>query len=86
MSSYEELFESSVLEVVAPQPSLEFPADYRAEQAQGWIARLRGPSGDRRTAFFGTLNSYSCETSCLAKRRREPGLSLNHSPVLYFIR
>ncbi|OJT14529.1 hypothetical protein TRAPUB_8932 [Trametes pubescens] len=52
MSSYEELFESSVLEVVAPQPFLEFPADYRGEQAQDWIARLRGPSGDRRTAFF----------------------------------
>ncbi|KAH9856430.1 TRAPP trafficking subunit Trs65-domain-containing protein [Lenzites betulinus] len=52
MSSYEDLFEASVLEVVAPQPSLEFPADYNPKQAQDWIARLRGDAGDRRTAFF----------------------------------
>ncbi|KAI0820229.1 TRAPP trafficking subunit Trs65-domain-containing protein [Trametes gibbosa] len=52
MGSYEDLFEASVLEVVAPQPSLEFPVDYKADQAQDWLARLRGPSGDRRTAFF----------------------------------
>ncbi|KAI0637607.1 TRAPP trafficking subunit Trs65-domain-containing protein [Trametes polyzona] len=52
MSSYEDLFEASVLEVVAPQPSLEFPTDYRGDQAADWIARLQGPAGDRRTAFF----------------------------------
>ncbi|KAI0371337.1 hypothetical protein BV20DRAFT_965535 [Pilatotrama ljubarskyi] len=52
MARYEELFESSVLEVVAPQPSLEFPAGYRGEQAADWISRLRSPSGDRKVAFF----------------------------------
>ncbi|KAI0360396.1 hypothetical protein OH77DRAFT_1418315 [Trametes cingulata] len=52
MTSYEELFESSVLEVVAPQPSLEFPTGYRGEQAADWISRLRSPSGDRKIAFF----------------------------------
>ncbi|KAI0646028.1 TRAPP trafficking subunit Trs65-domain-containing protein [Trametes meyenii] len=52
MSTYEDLFESSVLEVVAPNPSLEFPADLSAEQAADWIDRLRGPSADRKVAFF----------------------------------
>ncbi|KAL7284913.1 hypothetical protein ACG7TL_000001 [Trametes sanguinea] len=52
MSSHEELFEASVLEVVAPQPSLEFPDGYEGEQAADWIARLRGPAGDRKVAFF----------------------------------
>ncbi|KAH9892416.1 TRAPP trafficking subunit Trs65-domain-containing protein [Cubamyces lactineus] len=52
MSNHEDYFEASVLEVVAPQPSLEFPVNYHGEQAADWIARLRGPSGDRKVAFF----------------------------------
>ncbi|KAI0762189.1 TRAPP trafficking subunit Trs65-domain-containing protein [Trametes elegans] len=53
MSSYEDVFEGSVLEVVAPHPSLEFPAGYTGERAADWLSRLRGPTGDRRVAFFG---------------------------------
>lgn len=66
MSNHEDYFEASVLEVVAPQPSLEFPVNYHGEQAADWIARLRGPSGDRKVAFFGMSNdlfampTYSC--------------------------
>ncbi|KAI0663675.1 TRAPP trafficking subunit Trs65-domain-containing protein [Cubamyces menziesii] len=52
MSNHEDWFEASVLEVVAPQPSLEFPVNYHGDQAADWIARLRGPSGDRKVAFF----------------------------------
>ncbi|KAM5530360.1 hypothetical protein V8D89_015979 [Ganoderma adspersum] len=52
MSSYEDLFESSVLEVIAPPPSLEFPSGYTAEKASEWLARAQGPLGDRKTAFF----------------------------------
>ena len=59
MSGYEDLFESSVLEVIAPPPSLEFPTEYGAEKAQGWIARMRAPLGDRKTAFFGE-SVYLC--------------------------
>ena len=57
MSNHEDWFEASVLEVVAPQPSLEFPVNYHGDQAADWIARLRGPSGDRKVAFFGTPNN-----------------------------
>ncbi|EJF65622.1 hypothetical protein DICSQDRAFT_178131 [Dichomitus squalens LYAD-421 SS1] len=52
MSSYEDLFESSVLEVIAPPPSLEFPSEYTGQKASDWIARLREPFADRKTAFF----------------------------------
>ncbi|PIL28002.1 hypothetical protein GSI_09853 [Ganoderma sinense ZZ0214-1] len=52
MSSYEDLFESSVLEVIAPPPSLEFPSAYTGDKASEWLARAQGPSGDRKTAFF----------------------------------
>ena len=57
MSGYEELFEASVLEVIAPPPSLEFPTDYTGERAAEWITRAREPLGDRKTAFFGALIS-----------------------------
>ena len=53
MSSYEDLFEASVLEVIAPPPSLEFPEDYTGERAAEWISRMRSPTGDRKAAFFG---------------------------------
>ena len=63
MSSYEDLFESSVLEVIAPPPSLEFPSGYTGEKAAEWIARAQGPLGDRKTAFFGASPLYSnCES------------------------
>ncbi|KAI0709264.1 TRAPP trafficking subunit Trs65-domain-containing protein [Earliella scabrosa] len=52
MSSYEDLFEASVLEVIAPPPSLEFPEDYTGERAAEWISRMRSPTGDRKAAFF----------------------------------
>ncbi|KAI0743068.1 TRAPP trafficking subunit Trs65-domain-containing protein [Daedaleopsis nitida] len=52
MSSHEDLFESSVLEVIAPPPSLEFPTDYAGEQAAEWLSRMRTPSADRKAAFF----------------------------------
>ncbi|KAI0693606.1 TRAPP trafficking subunit Trs65-domain-containing protein [Cerioporus squamosus] len=52
MSSHEDLFETSILEVIAPPPSLEFPADYTGEEAAAWIARMRDLSTDRKAAFF----------------------------------
>ena len=54
MSSHEDLFESSVLEVIAPPPSLEFPTGYSDEKAMDWISRMQNASKDRTTAFFGT--------------------------------
>ena len=58
MSSYEDLFESSVLEVIAPPPSLEFPSEYTGQKASNWIARLREPLADRKTAFFGMYAAF----------------------------
>ncbi|KAI1783130.1 TRAPP trafficking subunit Trs65-domain-containing protein [Ganoderma leucocontextum] len=52
MSSYQELFESSALDIIAPPPSLEFPSGYTNEKASEWIARSRGSMGDRKSAFF----------------------------------
>ena len=53
MFSHEDLFETSVLEVIAPPPSLGFPADYTGKQAAEWISRMREPSMDRKAVFFG---------------------------------
>ena len=58
MSSYEDLFESSVLEVIAPPPSLGFPSEYTGQKASNWIARLREPLADRKTAFFGMYAAF----------------------------
>ncbi|KAH9938827.1 TRAPP trafficking subunit Trs65-domain-containing protein [Epithele typhae] len=52
MSSYEELFEGSVLEVIAPPPSFEFPANYSGDKAAEWLTHMREPIVDRKTAFF----------------------------------
>ncbi|RDX43196.1 hypothetical protein OH76DRAFT_1447364 [Lentinus brumalis] len=52
MSNHEDLFETSVLEVIAPPPSLEFPTEYHGERAAEWISRMREPSSDRKAAFF----------------------------------
>ncbi|OSX65862.1 hypothetical protein POSPLADRAFT_1131738 [Postia placenta MAD-698-R-SB12] len=52
MSSFEELFNASSLEVVAPQSSLEFPSDYHGDEAQTWLSRLHAESTDRKAAFF----------------------------------
>ncbi|KAH9949090.1 TRAPP trafficking subunit Trs65-domain-containing protein [Amylocystis lapponica] len=52
MSRNEELFNESVLEVIAPQASLEFPTDYDGDRAAGWLTRLSADGVDRRIAFF----------------------------------
>ena len=53
MSSYEDLFEISVLDIIAPPPSLEFPSGYSPDKASEWLARVQGSQGDRKTVFFG---------------------------------
>ena len=58
MSSYGDLFESSVLSVIGPPPSLEFPSEYTGQKASDWIARLREPLADRKTAFFGMYAAF----------------------------
>ncbi|KAI0935207.1 hypothetical protein AcW1_008812 [Taiwanofungus camphoratus] len=52
MIAYEEIFNSSVLEVVAPQTFLEFPMDYDGDKATDWLGRLGSGSVDRKVAFF----------------------------------
>ncbi|KZT04225.1 uncharacterized protein LAESUDRAFT_728468 [Laetiporus sulphureus 93-53] len=52
MATFEELFNSNVLEVIAPQTSLEFPAGYTGDRATEWLSRLRADPTDRKVAFF----------------------------------
>lgn len=59
MIAYEEIFNSSVLEVVAPQTFLEFPMDYDGDKATDWLGRLGSGSVDRKVAFFGKVHVLS---------------------------
>ncbi|GBE80412.1 hypothetical protein SCP_0301270 [Sparassis crispa] len=52
MGSYEGAFNSSVLELVAPQESVGFPSGYGEKEAAEWLARLHEEGSDRKVAFF----------------------------------
>ncbi|KAG7451363.1 uncharacterized protein BT62DRAFT_882978 [Guyanagaster necrorhizus] len=49
MSSFEQLFGSAALDVVAPDTSVEYPPSASADD---WLSRLRSPSSERKLAFF----------------------------------
>ncbi|KAF7980356.1 hypothetical protein HWV62_38801 [Athelia sp. TMB] len=49
MSVFEELFESTVLEVVVPDTSVDFPAQ---NEADDWLRRVQSEVVERKQAFF----------------------------------
>lgn len=49
MKMLEELFTGSVLGVIVPDSSIEFPPEEATEE---WLTRLRSPAADRDRAFF----------------------------------
>jgi hypothetical protein len=49
---FEQLVNSSVLDVVVPDTSLEFPSSPVADE---WLERLKSTSLERNQAFFGVL-------------------------------
>jgi len=48
--SFEHLFASSVLNVVVPDTSIEYPPQSTPDS---WLARLQSTSVERKQAFFG---------------------------------
>jgi hypothetical protein len=56
----EELFNSSVLDVVVPDTSVEYPP---SADADDWLMRLKSPTAERKQAFFGVTPFVSL---CLA--------------------
>lgn len=48
--SFEQLFASSVLNVVVPDTSVEYPPEGPADE---WLKRLAASSVERKQAFFG---------------------------------
>lgn len=58
MSTYEELFNESVLSVIAPHASLGLPKqDGPLETWTEWLGRLELEETDRRMAFFGKVHA-----------------------------
>jgi hypothetical protein len=55
MSTFEELFNNSVLSVVTPQAALGFPSQDDPNSWEDWIVRLEAESTDRKMAFFGKV-------------------------------
>ncbi len=53
MTTFEELFNQSVLAVIAPEASLGFPSQNDDFVSwQDWLSRLEVESTDRKLAFF----------------------------------
>ena len=63
LTMLEELFNSSVLDVVVPDTSVEYPPNADADD---WLMRLKSPTTERKQAFFGvTPFVYLCLTLVL---------------------
>ena len=56
MTSFEELFNSSVLQVFAPGSALGFPDNASRPAGKEWLSRLYAEPTDRKVAFFGELH------------------------------
>ena len=57
MSTYEELFNESVLSVVAPHASLGLPKqEDTVETWTEWLGMLEKEETDRKMAFFGKVH------------------------------
>lgn len=59
MSTFEELFNTSTLDVIVPVASVGFPSQERetdADASSSWLNRLDAESIDRKTAFFGKVH------------------------------
>ena len=56
MTSFEELFNSSVLQVFAPGSALGFPDGASHTAGKEWLARLYAEPTDRKVAFFGEVH------------------------------
>jgi hypothetical protein len=51
--AYEQQFNSSLLEVIAPDAAVEFPT--AGASGDAWYAELKADTGERTTAFFGEV-------------------------------
>lgn len=53
--SFEDLFGSCTLEVIAPDTSIKFPEPGAADH---WLAALKSSGIERRQAFFGKVQDF----------------------------
>ncbi len=67
MASFEELFNTSVLDVIVPIASVGFPSPDPTDVASKWLDGLDGETIDRKTAFFGKVH-YSYNLPVIASR------------------
>jgi hypothetical protein len=75
MATYEQLFNSSVIEVVVPDASIDFPSP--GANGDSWYAQLKGDLGERSTAFIGKVPySFERHTTGLLIRVQTSNLSL----------
>ena len=81
MTSFEELFNSSVLQVFAPGSALEFPESIfnDGDKTKDWLSRLYAESTDRKVAFFGEVHHSNHETAFMI----DPGLLQMRSSTSY---
>lgn len=53
--SFEDLFGSCTLEVIAPDTSIKFPEPGAADD---WLVALKTSGIERKQAFFGKMSNY----------------------------
>ncbi|KAH9839023.1 TRAPP trafficking subunit Trs65-domain-containing protein [Rhodofomes roseus] len=58
MASFEDLFNSSVLQVFAPGSALEFPEGVSGERTKDWLSCLYAEPTDRKVAFFDEIINF----------------------------
>lgn len=56
MSTFEDLFNKSVLAVLCPEASVGFPTQDDSSSWSSWLERVEAESADRRMAFFGKVH------------------------------
>lgn len=81
-TTFEELFNQSVLSVVAPHASLGLPKQSdNLETWSEWLNRLEQEPTDRRTAFFGKVHTTRTPKllDSYLSRAAVPGLCRTHN-------
>lgn len=57
MTTFEELFNKSVLAVVTPESSVGFPSQDDSTTWETWAGHVEDENTDRKMAFFGKVHN-----------------------------
>ena len=57
MTTFEELFNKTVLTVITPESSVGFPSQDDASSWEKWVGFVEDEDTDRKMAFFGKVHN-----------------------------